>query len=133
MPSDLNKMLGDVTRNSLDVVKDLKILFSRYEELYRESHRQFVQERNAAGSTRELEGFYRLVQTLKRNRDVVGSLIRGINNLRPLTGFKFVEEEEPEPTRPMTQEPVPDADRMQEVLQEAVEAEVIEAEGESNG
>ena len=40
-----------------------------------------------------LEAFYLAVQTVRRNRDVIMSLAKGLKSLRPLANFKFVEEE----------------------------------------
>ena len=123
MPSDLNKMLADILKESSDTERGLNALLNKYEELYRESSRQFNQERYASNSMAELDGFYRLVQTLKRNRDVIGSLVRGINNLRPLSAFKFVVEDIPEvpvrPTHRPRREPEPNAEELHEVLQSA--------------
>ncbi len=42
-----------------------------------------------------LEQFHRLIQIIRRNRDVAGSLVRGISNLRSMSDFKFVEEDIP--------------------------------------
>jgi hypothetical protein len=136
MPSDLNKMMSDVLKDSSEIEKNMRHLLSKYDNLYRESYRQFMEERHASGPAQDLGDFYRLVQTLKRNRDVVGSLMRGINNLRSLSGFKFVIEEDIE--KPVAKKmlkntkisSVPDAERMQEVLQGAMESQV--AEGASN-
>jgi hypothetical protein len=128
MPSDLNKMLADILKESSDTERDLNVLLNKYEELYRESSRQFNQERYASNSMAELDGFYRLVQTLKRNRDVIGSLVRGIKNLRPLSAFKFVVEDVPEPpVRPIPRsrrEPEPNVTELQAVLQNAMEEPV---------
>jgi hypothetical protein len=41
-----------------------------------------------------LEDFYRMIQTIRRNRDVIGSLVRGVINLRSLKEFKVVEEDD---------------------------------------
>jgi hypothetical protein len=146
MPSDLNKMLESILKDSSDAEETLRILLGKYDELYRESNRQFNQERYEAGPTADLNDFYRLVQTLRRNRDVVGSLVRGINNLRSLSGFQFIEEDVPEkttPRRPPTQPgnstgvPIqPDtsgpvqAEQLQTVLQDIVEP--VPVEGETN-
>ena len=52
-----------------------------------------TEERTASGGMTGLEDFYRMVQTIRRNRDVVGSTLRGLANLRPLAGFQVIEEE----------------------------------------
>ncbi|GAG05718.1 unnamed protein product, partial [marine sediment metagenome] len=75
-----------------------KSFLIKYEELYREGNRQLVSERTASsGSMEGLEQFHRLIQIMRRNRDVAGSLVRGITNLRSMAAFKFIEEEVPKP------------------------------------
>jgi hypothetical protein len=136
MPSDLNKMMEDVHSDGHEVETTMRQLLGKYDQLYRESYRQFLEERHASGSSQDLGDFYRLVQTLKRNRDVVGSLLRGISNLRSLAGFKFVIEDDEKPIvqAKKKEEPIPDAERMQEILQGALEShEIVAAEGELNG
>lgn len=90
---DLNKELQSIQKSSSEIEDRLKTLFLRYEDLCKESTRQYSNERTLTGSTNGLEDFYRLTQILKRNRDLMGSLFRGIKGLRPLENFKFVEEE----------------------------------------
>ena len=136
MPSDLNKMMVDVYKDSSDIEKSMRHLLNKYDILYRESSRQYFEERHASGSAQDLGDFYRLVQTLRRNRDVMGSLVRGISNLRSLSGFKFVIEEVSE--KPVVQakkkESIPDAEMMQEILQGAMESkETVAAKGDVNG
>jgi len=148
MPADLNRMMVDAHDASTALERDMRRLLGQYENLYRESYRQFLEERHASDS-QDLDNFHRLVQTVKRNRDVVGSLLRGINNLRSLSGFQVIEEEVERrsprrtensrgvptpPTNPVMQDGnqmIPDADVMQAVLQGAV-SEVIPSEGESH-
>jgi len=91
--SDLNKMMSEIQKESKEVEKRLKGLLVKYETLFKEGTRLFTHERIAVGSMEGLESFHRLVQTVRRNRDVVGSLIRGHNNLRSIADFSFVEEE----------------------------------------
>jgi len=93
--ADLNKLMSEIRKESSDVEKSLKKLLIKYETLYREGHRIYSAERIAADSMEGLESFHRLIQTVRRNRDVVGSLLRGHNNLRSITDFKFIEEEIP--------------------------------------
>ena len=55
-----------------------------------------MSERTASkGSMVGLEQFHRLVQIMRRNKDVASSLVRGITNLRSMSSFKFIEEEVP--------------------------------------
>jgi hypothetical protein len=42
-----------------------------------------------------LDDFYSLLQTIKRNRDIVGSVFKGMNGIRSTDRFKFVEEDIP--------------------------------------
>lgn len=91
---DLNNMLEDVQKKSKDVTRKLEALLGSYENLYREGHRQYMHER--AGSEEGLDDFSHLVRIIRRNRDVVGSLLRGVKNLRPVADFRFIEEETPE-------------------------------------
>lgn len=94
---DLNKLMGEIEKDSSGLKKDLRKILAKYEELYREGNKIFIAERIASGSMEGLQEFYRLIQNIKRNRDVLGSLMRGIMNLRTLTSFKFVEETISEP------------------------------------
>jgi hypothetical protein len=96
MPTDLNQIISEIKKTSTDVERKLKDFFGKYDSFYREAQHQFEGERISSGSTKGLEDFYRLVQTVRRNRDVVGSLIRGMDNLRPITEFRWVEEDIPE-------------------------------------
>jgi len=83
---------------SSDLEKRLKAFLIKYEEMYRQGNMQLMSERSASkGSMEGLEQFHRLVQIMRRNRDVAGSLVRGISNLRSMSSFKFVEEEVPKP------------------------------------
>ncbi len=91
--SDLNKMMADIQKDSSEVETKLKRLLIKYETLYKEGYRNFTHERMISGSMDGLEDFQRLVQTVRRNRDVVRSLLRGHDNLRSISGFSFVEEE----------------------------------------
>ena len=95
MATDLNLLISEIKKTGTDVERKLKDFLSKYDSFYREAQHQFESERIASG-TKGLEDFYRLVQTVKRNRDGVGSLIRGMDNLRPITEFRWVEEDIPE-------------------------------------
>lgn len=77
----------------------MKELLSKYEALYREAHRAFMVERSASKTMKGLEDFYLVVGTIRRNRDIIGSMVRGLKNLRRMKDFRFVEEDIPEPVR----------------------------------
>lgn len=95
---DLNREVGIVVKDSAEIKIRLSRLLEKYENLYREGNRQFLLERTASsGSMAGLEEFRRIVLFIKRNKDVIASLMRGINNLKPLSNFKFIEEEVPTP------------------------------------
>jgi len=104
--ADINTMITEVQAKSQKIRKELQDLINEYEELYRVSNRTFMEERSAAnGSMQGFEEFYRMVQTIRRNRDTIGSMLRGLQMLRPLAEFKIVEEEMPEVTPPKQPEP----------------------------
>lgn len=88
---DLNDMLENVQGQSKDITQKLETLLGTYENLYREGHRQYVQERT--GSEEGLGEFSHLVRIVRRNRDVIGSVLRGMKNLRSISEFRFIEEE----------------------------------------
>lgn len=92
--ADLNDLLSEVQNQSKDLNKRIKDLFIKYDHLYKESYKRLVLERDAAsGNMDGLEEFYRLVNIIRRNRDVTGSLARGVRGLRATVRFKFVEED----------------------------------------
>jgi hypothetical protein len=106
MASDLNKLLILIQKDSKSLEQKMKELMVEYEELYRSGNRQYIEERTASNSTEGLEEFYVLIQTVRRNRDVMGSLLRGINNLRSLERFKIVEKNIPSPRQAKKREKV---------------------------
>ena len=92
--ADLNKLMVEIQKEGSDLEKRLKTFFKKYEEMYREGNMQLMSERTASsGSMEGLEQFHRLIQIMRRNRDVASSLLRGISNLRSMSNFKFIEEE----------------------------------------
>lgn len=95
----MNKIMHDLSNRTVDMRMKLRTMLTAYDELYREANRSFVHERNASGSTEGLEDFYILVQTVRRNRDVMAAVLRGFSNLRPLDQFKIVEEDTTKPRR----------------------------------
>jgi len=94
--SDLNKMVDEVQKEGKELDKRLKGLLVKYEDLFNNGNRELIQERAASGTMNGLDDFYRFIQLIRRNRDVVGSLVRGLNNLRPLSGYKVIMEDVPE-------------------------------------
>lgn len=97
--ADLNKMLADINAKGIILEQNLRDFLRQYENLYHEANNQFVSERNVTGSMEGLEDFYRMVNTARRNRDVIGSLMRGIKSLRPMDKFRIVEEDIKPPER----------------------------------
>jgi hypothetical protein len=69
-------------------------LLRDYEGLYHESNGLYLSEK-LASNDEGLEDFYVLLQTIRRNRDIVGSVYKGLNGIRSTDRFKFVEEEVP--------------------------------------
>lgn len=92
---DLNKIMNEIQKESTSLETNIKGLLLKYETLFRDGNRIFIQERLKTGSMEGLESFHRLINTIRRNRDVISSLLRGCNNLRSISDFKFVEEQEP--------------------------------------
>jgi len=91
---DLNNILNDIQKKTSEVDEAVQNLLAKYNDLYREGTRMFNEERTASnGSMDGLEDFYRLVQIIRRNRDVVGSLTRGMKNIRTMDQFKVIEED----------------------------------------
>jgi hypothetical protein len=100
---DLNKMLSDVQYKTGKIKEDIMVLLRDYEGLLHEANSIYVIQKYESGSD-GLEDFYRLIQIIKRNRDVVGSLTRGISNVRPMDKFKFIEEDLEKEATPKPQE-----------------------------
>lgn len=93
--ADLNKLMNEVSNMGPKVEASMKELLAKYEELYREAHRALMVERNASKSLQGLEDFYLVVGSIRRNKDIVGSLLRGMRNLKGMKNFQFVEEDIP--------------------------------------
>jgi hypothetical protein len=89
--ADLNKIKISIQNESKKVEDSLKKFYSNYEILYREVNRQYLTERTAS-PREDYRDFFRLLQTIKRNKDLTASLLRGFSNMRPLYGFRFIEE-----------------------------------------
>lgn len=95
--AEIDKLMDDVQAQTSALSRQIGRLLISYESLFKETNQQFIEERTANNGTKGLEDFYRLVSTIRRNRDVVGSLLRGLRSIKPLTGFRIIEETIPEP------------------------------------
>ena len=99
--ADLNRNLESLQDRFYKIRDELKTLLRDYDEMFREVNASYMEERMASErefrDTRKvdssIEDFYRLLLIMRRNKDVIGSLVRGTNNMRPVDRFKFVEEE----------------------------------------
>lgn len=97
--AELNTLMSDVKKLGAKIEDSLKELFSKYEALYREAYSIYSTERVASKSTEGLEDFYRMISLIRRNRNVIGSLTRGMRGVRSLDGYSIVEEEVPQTTK----------------------------------
>ena len=94
--ADLNDLRDKILGKSSEIENTMKSLYNDYEIMYREGFKELSASRNASGGSMEgLEEFYLVVQTARRNRDVVTSLLKGLKSLRPIDKFQFIEEEVP--------------------------------------
>ena len=96
MSSDLNKKMREALKMGSSVKGGLKNLLYIYEYLLKEGNHILLRERMASTSPGELEDFVRLMHLIKRNRDILGALNKGITNIRDLSEFSFVESDEDE-------------------------------------
>jgi len=71
---------------------DVMHLLRDYDGLLHEANGIYMTQRLDSGP-QGLDDFYRLIQIIKRNRDVIGSVARGIDNVRSTDKFKFIEED----------------------------------------
>ncbi len=94
---DMNRTVQELQERFSRLKTELRKLLEDYDGTFREINAMYMDERMASGSMEGLEGFYRLLQIMRRNRDVIGSLVRGSQGIRPVDKFKFVEEDVPEP------------------------------------
>ena len=91
---DLNNILNSIQKRTSEVNEAVKNLMVGYNDLYHEGNKMFNEERTASdGNMDGLGEFYRLVQIIRRNRDVVCSINRGMKNIRSMDQFKFIEED----------------------------------------
>ena len=90
--ADFNLRLTDIQNRSEKLKTELLNLLREYEGLFHEANGVYMTQRMASGQE-GLEDFHRLLQIVRRNRDVVGSLTQGAKSIRPMGQFKFIEEE----------------------------------------
>ena len=90
--ADFNKQMIALQSKSTKIQTDLLTLLREYDSLYREANTIYVTQRMASGDA-GLEDFHRLLLVIRRNRDVMGSLIQGSKSIRPMDQFKFIEED----------------------------------------
>jgi hypothetical protein len=92
--ADLNRQLININQKTARLKEEIMSLLRDYEGLYHESNGLYLSEK-LASNDEGLEDFYVLLQTIRRNRDIVGSVYKGLNGIRSTDRFKFVEEEVP--------------------------------------
>lgn len=92
--ADLNALNQKTLKQVSELSERMKNLYADYEQMYKEGFRELTASRNASGGSMEgLEAFYIAVQTVRRNRDVIVSLMKGLKGLRPMGDFRFIEED----------------------------------------
>jgi hypothetical protein len=91
--ADLNKSMQEVQERFSRIKIELRKLFMDYDGVFKEVNRLYSEERMVSGTTVGLEDFHRLLQIMRRNRDVIGSLVRGSDGIRSVDRFRFVEED----------------------------------------
>lgn len=96
--ADVETMLKAVQGQSEQIHAQLTDLLGKYEDLHRESSNLLTTERmkTSPAEMHELDNMYFMVMCVRRNRDIVGSMLRGVGSLRSLSEFKVVEEDVPE-------------------------------------
>jgi hypothetical protein len=90
--ADFNRLLIDLQNKSDKLKGDLMGLLGEYDSLFREANAIYIKQRMDSGNE-GLEDFNRLLYIIRRNRDVVGSLMQGAKNIRPTGQFKFIEDD----------------------------------------
>ena len=96
---DLNRQLININQKTARLKEEIMSLLRDYEGLYHESNGLYLSEK-LASNDEGLDDFYILLQTIRRNRDIVGSLYKGLNGIRSTDRFKFVEEDVSEKKKP---------------------------------
>ena len=92
--ADLNRQLINVSQKTARLKEEIFSLLREYEGLYGESNNLYLSEK-ISSNNEGLDDFYILLQTIRRNRDIVGSVFKGLNGIRSTDRFKFVEEDIP--------------------------------------
>jgi len=105
--ADLNRNMMELQKKFSRIGVDLKDLLVEYDGMFREINNLYLSERLASGNSNGLEDFFRLLQTVKRNRDVIASVLRGCSGYRPVDKFKIVEEDVPAEKRPVRRKSIP--------------------------
>ena len=90
--ADFNQQLIALQHKSARMQTDLVALLKDYEGLFHEANGVFISQKMASG-TDGLEEFHKFLLIIRRNRDLIGSLIQGSKGLRPTGHFRFIEEE----------------------------------------
>jgi hypothetical protein len=91
---DLNNILNDVKLETNKMNSLSKNLLIKYDNLYNIGCQIFNEERGKSnGNMDGLEDFYSLIQTIRRNRGIIGSITLGIRNLKNMDKFKIMEED----------------------------------------
>ena len=95
--ADLNKIMVDVQNQTKKTGDELRKLLTQYDKLFREANILYMGERSAShGSMEGLDDFKKLLFTIRRNKDVAGSLVRGMTSLRSMKKFQIIEEDVPD-------------------------------------
>jgi len=90
--ADLNRQLINISEKTARLKEDIISLLRDFERLYGESNSIYISEK-ISSNNEGLEDFYILLQTIRRNRDIVGSVFKGLGGIRSTERFKFVEED----------------------------------------
>jgi hypothetical protein len=90
--ADFNRQLIGISQKTTRLKDDLMALLREYEGFYHEANGLYLSEKLASNAG-DLGDFYMLLQTIRRNRDIVGSVLKGLTNIRPTEKFRFIEEE----------------------------------------
>jgi len=90
--ADFNRRLAELQDKSKKMQEDLLSLLKEYDGLYREANTVYLNQRMAGDDG--LEDFHILLNLVRRNRDIFGSLNQGARNIKSTGQFKFIEEDD---------------------------------------
>jgi hypothetical protein len=90
--ADFNGKLMDLQNKTSKIQMELTTLLREYDSLYREANTTYIEQKMASGNE-GLEDFQKFLMTIRRNRDVFGSLAQGAKSVRPMGHFKFIEDD----------------------------------------